>query len=89
MENISEDESVVICSKAIDKFSASGQIVKAIEEMSELTQALSKFVLGQEHNAEEEIADVEIMLTQLKIIFDMQNIENWKEFKLKRLKELL
>lgn len=89
MENISEDEEVVICSKVIDKFKPSSQVIKAMEEMAELTQALSKFLLDKEHNVEEEIADVEIMLTQLKIMFDMQGIENWKEYKLNRLKELL
>lgn len=40
----------------------------AIEECSELIQAITHKHRGREHNIAEEIADVEIMLEQLKII---------------------
>lgn len=40
----------------------------AIEECSELIQAISHKHRGRQHNIAEEIADVEIMLEQLKII---------------------
>ena len=40
----------------------------AIEECSELIQAISHKHRGRSHNIPEEIADVEIMLEQLKII---------------------
>lgn len=82
---MSKDEEIVICSKAIRHFGQYSQIDMAIEEMSELIQALSKFKRDKENNVEEEIADVDIMLTQLKIMFNLKEIENQREFKLKRL----
>ena len=82
---MSIDEEIVICSKAIRHFGEYQQIEMAIEEMSELIQALSKYKRGKQHNVEEEIADVGIMLTQLKIMFNLKEIENQREFKLKRL----
>ena len=80
------DEEVVVCKKAIDTFGVANQQLKAVEEMGELIQAISKAIIGKEHNVEEEIADVEIMLTQLKIMYDLKKIEEWKEFKINRLK---
>ena len=86
MCNISKDEEIIICSKALNNFGPAIQQVVAMEEMSELTQAISKSIRGKEHNVEEEIADVEIMLTQLKIMFDMKKVEEYRDAKLKRLK---
>ena len=80
------DEEIVVCKKAIDTFGVAEQQLKAVEEMGELIQAISKALIGKEHNVEEEIADVEIMLTQLKIMYDLKKIEEWKEFKINRLK---
>ena len=69
------------------------QTMVAIEEMSELTKELVKFMRG-EHNIDaiaEEIADVEIMLRQMKIIYDIkdEDVEKLMVIKLKRLKERL
>ena len=69
------------------------QTMVAIEEMSELTKELVKFMRG-EHNTDaiaEEIADVEIMLCQLKIIYDIkdEDVEKLMVIKLERLKERL
>lgn len=80
------DEEIVVCKKAVDTFGVANQQLKAVEEMGELIQAISKALIGKEHNVEEEIADVEIMLTQLKIMYDLKKIEEWKEFKINRLK---
>ena len=80
------DEEIVVCKKAIDTFGVAEQQLKAVEEMGELIQAIAKALIGKEHNVEEEIADVEIMLTQLKIMYDLKKIEEWKEFKINRLK---
>ena len=55
--------------------------------MGELIQAISKSLLDNENNVEEEIADVEIMLTQLKIMYNLSDVENWRNYKLNRLKE--
>jgi NTP pyrophosphatase (non-canonical NTP hydrolase) len=53
---------------AIKTFGEKAQEEMAIEECSELIQAISHKHRGREHNIAEEIADVEIMLEQLKII---------------------
>ena len=49
-------------------FGEQAQEEVAIEECSELIQAITHKHRGREHNIAEEIADVEIMLEQLKII---------------------
>ena len=57
----------------------------AAEEMSELTRALSRNNRGEDNadNIAEEIADVEIMLYQLKQIFDCAAAtDKWREKKL-------
>ena len=63
-----------------------------IEEMAELTHAITKYLRGVNcvSYVEEEIADVEIMLEQLKfIIGNRQSIELNKTIKLIRLEERL
>ena len=86
-KRFTKDEEIVICNKAINSYGNASQKIKAIEEMGELIQAISKSLLDGENNVEEEIADVEIMLTQLKIMYSLNDIENWRNYKLNRLKE--
>ena len=57
-----------ILTTAIRTFCDKAQEGVAIEECSELIQAISHKHRGREHNIPEEIADVEIMFEQLKII---------------------
>ena len=57
-----------ILNAAIEKYGDKEQEEVAIEELSELIQAICHKHRGREHNIAEEIADVEIMLKQLKII---------------------
>lgn len=66
------------------------QKVVAIEEMTELQKELSKNMRGEENELyiAEEIADVEIMLEQMKILFNIdEDVEEMKEYKIKRLAE--
>lgn len=69
------------------------QIIIAIEELSELQKELCKSLRSNYNygNIVEEIADVEIMLEQMKIYFEINEneIEEMKEIKLKRTKERL
>ena len=65
------------------------QLTVAIEELAELQQALCKYKRGEEHNVEEEIADVKIIIEQLEMIFDKNVIERWKNKKVDRLEERL
>lgn len=59
---------IEILTLAIKTFGYTAQEEIAIEECSELIQAITHKHRGREHNLAEEIADVEIMLEQLKII---------------------
>lgn len=73
--------------KAIREYGEYAQLDVAIEEMAELTQAISKLKRNKEHNVEEEVADIEIMLQQVRLmsIFNAKKIDEIKEQKLKRL----
>lgn len=66
--------------EAISKFGTSAQIIIAMEECSELIKELSKVLRGKCNvdNVSEEIADVQIMLEQLKIIFNCgSGVDMW------------
>lgn len=69
------------------------QVIVAIEELSELQKELCKSLRSNYNygNIVEEIADVEIMLEQMKIYFEINEneIEEMKEIKIKRTKERL
>jgi len=78
------------CDLATTHFGADKQMVKAIEEMSELQKELSKNLLGAENQEaiREEIADCFIMLEQMAYLFDVSNgIEKIKQAKIERLKQ--
>lgn len=81
-----------VCNRAVYTYGKTTQLIMAMEEMSELIQALSKDIRGKTdiENIAEEIADVEIMLAQLKIIFDCKDKVNSKRCrKISRLEERL
>lgn len=82
---------------AIRKFGEDHQIDKAIEEMAELTKALLKLRSNKQYDMHiklftdicEEIADVEIMIDQLKLLFDNLFIEHYRKIKIERLESNL
>jgi len=83
-----------IANECIRQWGVKAQLGIAIEECSELITQLIK--LGREVNGStidsicDEIADVEIMMFQLRVIFEKDElIDSIKEKKLKRLKERL
>lgn len=82
-----------ILEKAIETYGVEAQIRMAFEEMAELTQAICKSLRGADNlnNVVEEIADVEIMLEQIKMIYDIEQweIDMKKKEKLLRLSEKL
>lgn len=57
--------------KIIEHYGVAAQKVKAIEELSELQKEIAKDLIGQGNieNVAEEIADVQIMLRQLQMIY--------------------
>lgn len=77
-----------ICQAALETFGKESQMTMAIEEMSELTKELCKRCRGRD-NVEalaEEIADVEIMLQQMVMLFDCAGqVETFRRHKLERL----
>lgn len=78
----------IVYRKALERFGKVQQITKAIEEMSELQKELCKVLIGEMDilNIIEEIADVEIMIDQLRMIFNSdRDIENVKAMKIERL----
>ena len=69
-----------ICDAAIDKWGSDNQIMKAIEELCEFSVALCHLRLsrlGSTYEVMEEMADVEIMIAQLKrSVLDDQKIKH-------------
>ena len=64
------------------------QLVVAIEELSELTKEITKCLRnkGNIDHLAEEVADVEIMVEQVKLIFNVQDkVEVARQIKLQRL----
>ena len=61
---------------AFERFGEPHQLMLCFEEMAELMKAISKAIRysreGHKTHITEEIADVEIMLEQVKMIFDIQ-----------------
>ena len=90
------EERRALLDRAITTYGASAQMDMAVEEMAELTKALCKIIRAQAGcevtaaigNVSEEMADVQIMLDQLRIIFH-RSTEEVEEAKLERLKNRL
>lgn len=81
-----------IYKKAINTFGESAQMIVALEECSELQKEITKLLRGKgnlEHLAEE-MADAEIMLEQLKLIFGLHSqVTKVKGEKIARLKRVI
>ena len=79
-----------IIQAAVCKYGANSQIDISIEEMAELTKELIKNKRGLNNieSIAEEIADVQIMLDQLKIIYGIDCLAmTYRAEKLRRLKD--
>ncbi|WP_252233752.1 hypothetical protein [Clostridium sp. ZS1] len=88
---ISIEKQTEICNRAINTFGEYTQMIKTMEELGELTRAISRVLLNQGEerikNLHEEIADVEIMLMQLKGMCYVSKplVDDWKAKKFKKL----
>jgi len=96
MKIISEE----ILKETVDKYGVIPQMDMAIEEMAELTFALQKLKRSwnldseawtkiRANNVREEIADVSLMIQQLRLMFGAEGVDEWAETKLDRLKSRL
>lgn len=79
--------------EAIFMYGVEHQLDICVEELSELTKEIIKHKRGADNRKQiiEEMADVTLMLSQLSIIFDIDEAEflNDFEYKLNRLSELM
>ena len=77
-----------ICYTALEHYGVHHQIVKCMEECGELIQALARNMCGEENieNVVEELADVEIMLMQMRTVFGSSSVHRVRAQKLARLK---
>lgn len=83
-----------ICEEALKHFGESSQACQLMEECAELIVALNKaFNREQDEHFQsvaEEIADVEILIEQLKSIIEIKDyVEVYKKHKLERLAETI
>lgn len=73
---------------AVKKYGKISQLIMCMEEMAELTKEISKSIGGVDNSSaiSEEIADVEIMLEQLRVIYhNRSEVDTIKADKLRRL----
>lgn len=79
-----------IYQEAIKTFGERSQIIKAIEELNELSTALARSLnnIGDSENIAEELADVDVMCEQLCMIFknrvDVLKVKQAKVTRLRR-----
>jgi NTP pyrophosphatase (non-canonical NTP hydrolase) len=80
-----------IYEKALVAWGRTSQMDMLVEECAELIQAAQKFNHrhGTYCDVTEELADVEIMCEQMRLIFDPVGIDEIKRQKLERLEKLL
>lgn len=81
-----------VFNRTVAFFGDESQKIMAIEEMSELIKELTKELRqrGDIEHIAEEIADVEIMLSQLKIIYDVhERVASMREYKLNRISKIM
>lgn len=81
-----------VLGRAVSFYGSEIQRVVAIEKLSELQKELCKSLRGQtdkEHIAEE-IADVQIMMEQMMILYELHYyVASWKQKKIDRLRDRL
>ena len=89
MNKIDYETRECVYNDAIDKLGDNHQITKAVEEMSELIKELCKYPNGEQEDTyaiAEEIADVTVMMEQLRIIFECNDdVCEQMDFKIERL----
>lgn len=86
-------DELAVLQRALDTYGSALQIVVMMEEMSELQKELCKYLRGKYSSPSsiaEEVADVEIMLEQMKMLFCCaDDVSAVHRRKVERLKERL
>lgn len=86
------DEERAVLWDALDTWGTEAQVSMVFEEMAELQNAICKYRRGRctVEDVAEEVADVEIMLEQLKLIFTLEpKVSDYRQEKLRRLAQRL
>lgn len=65
---------MTIYEKLVNKYGNESQTLKTVEEIAELIKALCNNLYNRQHNAEEEILDVEIMIKQVKVMYGIEDV---------------
>lgn len=65
---------MTVYEKLVNKYGNESQTLKTVEEIAELIKALCNNLYNRQHNAEEEILDVEIMIKQVKVIYGIEDV---------------
>lgn len=87
------DEAYTVCGSALNHFGSKSQRMKAVEEFTELALALCRYI--QEPTdmhfdlVIDEIADANVMLMQMAILFGHQDVVNHYFTKLERLEKMI
>lgn len=90
MNAVSYEERKATYKAAIRKYGVDAQVLMAVEEMSELTKEICKLSRGKKdlNDLADEIADVTIMLEQLRLIYDLNDeVCDHMDMKIRRLQE--
>jgi len=86
---ITRERNVAIFAYAVKTFGVHAQLAKAVEECAELIVAIQHFLCdrhGSTREVMEEMADVAIMIGQLRIMFDDETFRLMRAEKIERLK---
>ena len=92
MNKIGYDERKKVYQELLARNGQEKQVKKAIEELGELIVELAKLTAGEGHKGSvaEEIADVTIMLEQLRIMFELnESVSLYMDMKIRRAAENL
>lgn len=87
-----DSKTKLIFEQAIRTYGKESQMKMVLEEVAELQKEICKLWRGRDNiqAIAEEVADVEIMLDQLKLILDIEeDVQRFREKKITRLKERL
>ena len=87
-----KEQETKIYKDALEFFGDTSQKIMVIEEMSELTKELCKELRnrGNVENIADELADVEITLAQIKMIYNIHDlVEEHRDFKLHRFAKIM
>ena len=87
MQDLYKRNSADVYGRAVTYYGESSRLLLTIEEMSELIKELCKELRdrGNIENIAEEVADVEITLSQIKMIYDIEDaVSKQRDYKLNR-----